>query len=81
MKATKGKCYVSMVIPLNIVVEKGLSVFDKATAIFHCIVLPFLGFLSPVRAAQNVTLAWDLNPRSHRSRNQHYWLSIALWHR
>ena len=43
----------------GMVVHKSLSALGRATAILRWIVSPFLGLLSQVHAAQNVTLAWD----------------------
>ncbi|HEY6330409.1 MAG TPA: fibronectin type III domain-containing protein, partial [Blastocatellia bacterium] len=43
----------------SMVVKKGLSALSRATAIVRCVVVLFLGLLSPVHAAENVTLAWD----------------------
>ena len=41
------------------VVDKSLSALAQATAILRCAVALYLGLLSQVHAAQNVTLAWD----------------------
>ena len=41
------------------VIHKSLSALGRATAILRCTVALFLGLLSQVHAAQNVTLAWD----------------------
>jgi len=48
-----------MMIPINMVVYKGLRALGLATAILRCFLSFFLGLLSPVHAAQNVTLAWN----------------------
>jgi uncharacterized protein (TIGR02597 family) len=41
------------------VVDKSLSALAQATAILRCVVALYLGWLSPVYAAQHVSLAWD----------------------
>jgi hypothetical protein len=43
----------------SMVVDKSLSALAQATAILRCVVALYLGWLSPVYAAQHVSLAWD----------------------
>jgi uncharacterized protein (TIGR02597 family) len=47
------------IIANSMVVDKSLSALAQATAILRCVVALYLGWLSPVFAAQHVSLAWD----------------------